>query len=120
MLPVGTSHFPITGGQQSCKNRIARLRWSEVPTKTDPEQNTRSGSYKSLPQLVRSPGGVGVSGDGNAARIERIKSEVSSETSAHNAAMASVYVTASLCGCDRVTDDALLRFLVSEAGATTL
>ena len=35
-----------------------------LATKRNPEQGTRSGFYKSLPQLVRSPGGVGVSGDG--------------------------------------------------------
>src|SRR6516225_893133 len=43
-----------------------------------------------LPQLVRSPGGVGVSGDGDAARIEPIKSKVGSETAAHNAAIVGV------------------------------
>jgi len=61
-----------------------------LATKRNPEQGTRSGFYKSLPQLVRSPGGVGVSGDGDAVRIERIKSKVGSETAAHNAAIAGV------------------------------
>jgi hypothetical protein len=40
----------------------------------------------SLPQLVRSPAGVGVSGMGDAVRIEAIRSKVGFETSAHNAA----------------------------------
>jgi len=52
----------------------------------NPEQDTRSGSYKSLPQLVRSPGGVWGSGDGDTVRIAPIKSKVGSETAAHNAA----------------------------------
>jgi hypothetical protein len=61
-----------------------------LATKRNPEQGTRSGFYKSLPQLVRSPGGVGVSGDGDAVRIGRIKSKVGFETAAHNAAIAGV------------------------------
>jgi hypothetical protein len=40
-------------------------------TKRNPEQFTLPGFYRLLPQLVGScdPGGVGVSGDGDAARI---------------------------------------------------
>ena len=59
------------------------------PQKGTPSRVRARGSI-SLPQLVRSPGGVGVSGDGEAVRIERIKSKVGFETAAHNAAIAGV------------------------------
>jgi len=75
MLPVGTSHFPIIESRKDpeLRKQHCTSALDQVPAKTNPEQDTRSGFYKSLPQLVRSPGGVGVSGDGDAARIEAIK-----------------------------------------------
>ena len=53
-----------------------------LATKRNPEQGTRSGLLSSF----TSP----LSGDGDAVRIERIKSKVGFETAAHNAAIAGV------------------------------
>jgi hypothetical protein len=63
---------------------IKVLNGALTAIKTNPEQSTRSGLLPQLGTLSGRRRSVG--GYGDAARIEPIKSQVGSETSAHNAA----------------------------------